>query len=246
MKKLKNLRLHDEIYIHENRYNNPKESFKFLINLIKKNNIYKKKGLNIGDFGCANGELDFFLKKTFKNSHVFGYDILKPLIDKARKKVKNVKFIHGSILNKDLCKLSTHDISISMGVLSIFDSFEKIVNNLIYWTKPKGKIYLHSFFNDYPFDVNIKYSSSDNWKNGQPKYWEIGYNIFSKKTISNFLKKNKRIKKFKFHDFNIKKKIKINKKDYIRAWTVDFNKKKIITNGLNMIQTFSLVEITLK
>ena len=44
----------------------------------------------------------------------------------------------------------------------------------------------------------------------------------------------------------LKKKIKINKKDYIRAWTLDFNKKKIITNGLNLIQTFSLVEITLK
>ena len=206
MKRSKTLRLHDKIYLNENRYNTPKESFKFLVALIKKSNITRNKEFSIGDFGCANGELDFFLKKIYKNSEITGYDILKPLIEKAKRKIKNIKFIHGSILNKKLCKINTHDISICMGVLSIFDSFERTFDNLLYWTKPKGKIYLHSFFNDYPFDVNIKYSSSDNWKNGQPKYWEIGYNIFSKKTISNFLKKNKRIKNFKFHDFNIKKK----------------------------------------
>ena len=43
----------------------------------------------------------------------------------------------------------------------------------------------------------------------------------------------------------MKKKIKQNKKDYLRAWTIDSGNKKMIINGLNMIQTFYFIEIIL-
>ena len=237
-------RTHDNLYLKENRYKKPKEVFKLALKLIKKNLVLKK-NLTIGDYGCANGESSYFFKKNLKDSEIIGYDVLRPLIQKAKKEVKNVKFVCGSVLHKKLSKVNSNDISICIGVLSIFDSFEIFLNNLIHWTKPKGRIYINTFFNKYPFDVNIKYSSSNNWLNKKPKYWESGYNIFSKQTISKFLKNKKEVKKFKFHKFIMKKKIKQNKKDYLRAWTIGSGNKKMIINGLNMIQTFYFIEIIL-
>ena len=243
MNKTKIKRTHDNLYLEENRYKKPKEVFKQALKLIKKDLILKK-NLIIGDYGCANGESSYFFKENLKVAEITGYDVLRPLIWKAKKEVKNVKFICGSVLNKKISKIKSNDISICIGVLSIFDSFETFFNNLIHWTKPKGKIYVHTFFNKYPFDVNIKYSKSKNWFNKKPKYWESGYNIFSKQTISKFLKNKKEVKSFKFHKFIMNKKIKQNQKDYLRAWTIG-SQKKMIINGLNMIQTFYFIEIIL-
>jgi len=243
----KTLRLHDQLYLKENRYKRPKEMFISILKLIKKSKVDIKKNLKIGDFGCSNGEFCYFLKKNYNNFDITGYDILKSLILKAKKKVKNVEFINGSILNNNLAKKNQYDLSFCLGVLSIFDSFEKTLNNLIKWTKPNGKIYIFSFFNDYPLDVNIKFSKSENWMKNQPKFWESGYNVFSKKTISKFLKNKKNVKNFKFYDFIIKKNLKINHKDYLRSWTFNSDKnKKIIVNGTNLLHCFSILEIDLK
>lgn len=125
-------RIHDNLYLKENKYKKPKEVFKQALKLIKKN-------LTIGDYGCANGESSYFFKKNLKDSEIIGYDVLRPLIQKAKKEVK----------------------------------------------------------------------------------------------------------KFKFHKFIMKKKIKQNKKDYLRAWTIGSGNKKMIINGLNMIQTFYFIEIIL-
>jgi len=242
---IKTLRLHDKFYLNENRYNEPKEIFIYLLNLIKKNRLIKSK-LSVGDFGCSNGEFCYFLKKNFDNFDITGYDVLTDLISKARKKVKNVKFKHGSVLNKNLSNKNEHYLSFCLGVLSIFDSFELTLNNLIKWTKPKGKIYIFSFFNNYSFDVNIKFSKSENWMKNKPKFWESGYNVFSKKTIAKFLKNEKKVKNFKFYDFTMKKNLKINHKDYLRSWTVNTDqKKKLIMNGTNLLHPFSVLEINL-
>jgi trans-aconitate methyltransferase len=77
-------RLHDSLYLKENRYDKSKESFKFLINLLKKK-IKKNKRYSLIDVGCANGELIFQLEKNFKNLDITGLDVRKDLIDKAKK-----------------------------------------------------------------------------------------------------------------------------------------------------------------
>ena len=244
--KLKILRLHDKFYLKENRYKKPKESFKFLVRLLKKLKLNFKNEIRIGDFGCGNGESSYYLINQFPKANIYGFDILPELINKAKKNVKNVEFFTGSVLDKNLTEYNTYDVSLLIGVLAIFDDFETALNNLIYWTKPNGKIYILSFFNNYPFDVNIKFSKSKNWQIKKPKFWESGYNVFSKQTISKFLKGKKRVKDFKFYDFFIKKSLKMNHKDYLRSWTINSNKKKLLINGTNLLHTFSFLEIKLK
>ena len=58
------LKIHNKFYLKENRYKKPKESFKFLFNLLTKF-TKKNKKYQLLDIGCANGELIFNLEKKF-------------------------------------------------------------------------------------------------------------------------------------------------------------------------------------
>jgi ubiquinone/menaquinone biosynthesis C-methylase UbiE len=128
-------RTHDALYLKENSYNKTREIFKFAYRLVKKNSHNKK---IIGDFGCAAGEFLFFLRNKFNfNYKLIGFDINNLLLKKARKKVKNVDFIKQDLLKKNKKYKNFSYISTCIGVMTIFDDFYKVINNLIYYTKKK-------------------------------------------------------------------------------------------------------------
>ena len=241
--KIKTIRKHDDFYLNENRYKKTKEVFTFVGEKIIKFKKKKIEKISIADFGCANGEFQYYLYRIFKNDKIYGYDTLNKLLVKAKKNVPQVKFKNGSILKKKICNKNSFDVTTAIGVISIFDSFETTIDNLIFWTKPGGKILLHALMNEYPLDINVKYSHSKNWKYKKPKFWESGWNIYSIKTISDYLKK-KKIKNFKFNKFNLNSTLK-KRKDILRSWTVNFDGKKSLTNGLNFSQQHYIIEIDL-
>ena len=125
----------------------------------------------------------------------------------SRKKLKNynIKIISGSVLNKKVLKANISEITISSGVLPIFDDYKLFLNNLIHFTKKGGKIFIAALFNEFPIDVYVKYQRT---KNIKKNFLESGWNIFSKQTIFKFLKKNKKIKKFYFKNFQLTKNLK--------------------------------------
>ena len=241
--KIKKIRKHDYFYLKENRYKNVKEVFKFIGSKIFQFKKKNKSNISIADFGCANGEFQYYLCRKFKKDRIYGFDIIKKLLNKAKKNVPEVKFIHGSILDKKICRKNSFNVTTAVGVLSIFDSFEKTINNLIYWTKPGGKILLHALLNENPVDINLKYSHSKNWKYQKPKFWEIGWNVYSINTIKKYLL-GKKLKNFRFNKFILKKELK-KREDTLRSWTVKLNRKKVLINGLNMIQNHYIIEIDL-
>jgi ubiquinone/menaquinone biosynthesis C-methylase UbiE len=242
---IKILRKADTLYLQENRYKKPKDIFKFLTKKIIK--IHKnKKLLNVADMGCAAGEFLYHLRKNLQHVKLYGFDFHNLLLRKAKKKVKDVNFIKKSILSDFNKYKNKYDISTCLGVISIFDNFEKPLKNLIKITKPGGKIYLQALINDFPIDVNIKYSKSKNWINGNPKYLESGWNIISKDTLIKFLKKCKEIDNFKIYDIKYTYNQKKNINDPMRSWTVMINGKKKIINGLNLLIPEKIIEISLK
>ena len=123
-----------------------------------------------------------------------------------------------------------------------FDSFEKCFSNLIYWTKPKGEIFICDLFNPDPVDVRVRYRLSKNYKINN---LETGWNIFSHESIKNFLKKNKNVKSCSFEEFYMPFQLK-RQKNPIRSWTMNMNKKKVMVNGLSIIQRQSVLKIKLK
>ena len=243
---LKTKRTHDSLYLKESRYENTKEMFKFICkNAFPKKNHLKTENENILDMGCAAGEFIYYLKKKLKKSNnIIGADVRTDLLKKASQNISGVTFENKSVINKKSFEKKKFDKIFLIGVHPIFDSFEKCFSNLIDWTKKSGDIYICDMFNPYPVDVILRYKLSKDYNS---KTYETGWNIFSQASVSLFLKKNKRVKNISFTQFNMPFDLNINKKDTVRSWTFkDNQKKRIMTNGLSIIQNQTLLKIKLK
>ena len=160
---MKSERTHDNFYLEENRYNEPKELFKFVVNKAfaegSGNSDFK-----IADFGCATGEFLFYLRHMFPSASLTGIDILPELLKKCSRFVPSATLKQGSILDGGVMPESYFDKTFLIGVHSIFDEFETCLNNLIKFTKPGGEAYVCGLFNPFPVDVIIKYKESKNYK----------------------------------------------------------------------------------
>jgi len=236
-------RTHDlELYLNENRYEEPKELFKFISDY-----IIKEKGLNyfedlqLCDFGCAAGEFLYHLDICFPKSKLMGVDILEELIFKAGKFVPRSSFTVGSILESNLIESNSIDISFLIGVHSIFDDFQSCFENLINWTKPGGVVYVVGSFNPYPVDVLVKYKLS---QSRVDNIYESGWNLFSISSVTNFLNNHIKVEQVNFEKFEIG--IDLPKQDDpIRAWTFMNDTNRDLTNGLSMILPYYLLQIQL-
>ena len=129
------------------------------------------------------------------------------------------------------------DIAYMTGVLSIFDDYETVLENFLELIKPKGIGYIFGIFNSYDIDVLIKIRNS----NYQDE-WESGWNLFSKSSISKILD-GKNIQ-YSFSDWSIDIDIPKHEDDPLRSWTIkDENKSQLIINGIQLLHTYSLLEI---
>ena len=181
-------------------------------------------------------------KKT--NFSITGVDVHKKLLKKAKKNIKDFKIIEGSVLNRSLFKKNSFDVITMTGVLSIFKNFSKPLDNLLHWCKPGGFLIVTSVFNNSDIDVFINYRNISKKKNFLKS--KNDWNIFSKKTISSFLNKKKKVKNFKFKDFKLEVDIKKNKNYPHKMWTIKKeNKENICVNGLSLVldQKFLLINL---
>ena len=232
------IRNHDKIYLNENRKNKTKEQFKFLY---KKSLKFKKdEKLKICDVGCATGDFLYYISKSKKNLELYGIDVRKDLLVKAKKEVENCNFILGDISNVKTLPKMKFDVVYMTGTLHIFDDYEKILKNFLKLIKPKGRGYVFGLFNPYDVDVITRVRTP-----GNNNKWESGWNLFSKSSISKFLKEKKI--QHKFFDWKINVDIPKHKDDPLRSWTFKNEKKsRLIISGIQLIHTFSLLEIKQK
>jgi 2-polyprenyl-3-methyl-5-hydroxy-6-metoxy-1,4-benzoquinol methylase len=235
------VRTHDEFYAHEDPKAKPKDVFKFISNRIAN---YKKTvthPLAIADIGCAAGAFPSYLDSLFPGDSVHGFEYLDSLLQTARENFPNTNFKQSSLLDKHAILKQAYDVITLVGVLSIFDDVEPAINNLLYWTKPTGKIFIHGLFNPYDVDVFIKYRKPEDYGKNE---FESGWNIISQKTIQNILEKNQ-VADITFHPFEISTELHRKPDDSLRSWT-EKNERgtRIITNGLCINQPQYILEIT--
>ena len=218
------IRSHDNLYLKENRYENPKDNFLLLVKLLK-NEIKKNKNYTLLDVGCANGELLYLLRKKFKNVKLSGLDIRKDLLLKAKKKLgDNINFFRKDIFKKTLNQ--KFDFVICSAVIGITDNPKKFLMNLIKMKKKGGFVYLSHNFNEYDFNVYVKCEKLE-----KKNFLECGWNLFSLKYIKSVCSNYK----VKFFKFVIKKKIFPNKLDKLRSWTVKVDNENCFINGLSIL-----------
>tara|TARA_B000000460_G_C21531820_1_gene401158 strand:- start:625 stop:1338 length:714 start_codon:yes stop_codon:yes gene_type:complete len=232
------IRNHDKFYLNENRKNEPKEQFKFLFKKSLEGKNFEN--LKICDVGCATGDFLYYISNLVKNVDLFGIDVREDLLSKAKKEVNNCNFILGDISNNQTLPKMEFDIVYMTGVLSIFDNYETILENFLKLIKPGGLGYIFGIFNPYDIDaiIKIRHSSSTD-------EWESGWNLFSKSSISKTLKENKI--EHNFLDWNIDIDIPKHENDPLRSWTLkDKNNLRLIVNGIQLLHTYSLLEIKKK
>jgi trans-aconitate methyltransferase len=240
---MKIVRTHDAFYEKIDPKSPPKEVFLQIANLI---DDYKNKildSITIVDFGCASGAFVNYLSSRYPNDNIIGYELLKTLIRSGKKNYPNIKIKYGSILEiNSLPKSSVHVLTV-LGVISIFDDLDSIINNLIHWIKPGWKLFIHGMFNPLDVDIFVKYRLSENF---DKKEYESGWNIVSQKTISNLLL-SKNVKNIKFHDFKISIDLPKNLNDPLRSWTEKMEDgTRQIVNGTCLKQPQFILEADIK
>ena len=152
------------------------------------------------------------------------------------------KIIFDNIENKKF-KIKA-DILHAAGVHSCFDDIDNFLKNIINRCNDKGEIYIHGSFNMNPVDVIIRYRDCTKKNFFKHKIDQSGWNNFSKINIVNLLKKNKKVKKFKFYKINFPKKLNLKRSsDPLRSWTINYNNKKYFINSLNILQHQYILKI---
>lgn len=230
------VRMHDvEVFLKEDRRKNPKECFKF-ISKQASGFIQSLEKPRILDVGCATGEFLFYLSSIYKNSEFTGIDIIPELIARAKSTVPNVNFIIADIVTgKDLPN-KKFDVVFCIGVHSLFDNYSWI-DNLMELVSDKGRVYIFGFFNPEDVDVLIKLRRSND-----TGPWQTGWNIFSKRSISNYLQ-NKGLT-FRFKDWKIGIDLAGDPNDPLRSKTLKLEDgTRLIYMGAQLLLHFSLLEI---
>ncbi len=233
-------RSHDLFYLTEDTTDNPKESFKFTTELIRKYLGTIKGEISIADWGCATGAFPHYLNRQFPDARIIGFEFLESLLDEARNRFPDLQFRHGSLLDSN-SNTELFDITTVLGVISIWDNVEPVLENLVNWSKKGGKILILGMFNKADVDVYIKYALSSNYESN---VLESGWNIVSRSTITRLLN-NLGVESIVFHDFVIGIDLPEHPTDPLRSWTQkSINGDRFITNGLSLIQPLAILEIT--
>ena len=229
---------YDRYYLNQDLRKEPKESFKFIASTIK-NFTETFKNPNIGDIGCASGELLMYLKHCYPDANYFGFDIDELLLEKASKELPYAKFALIDITEKNTLPSVKFDLVFLNGVIGYYDNINSWAVNLVEMLSKEGRAYVFSTFNPENVDVLIRLK---NPTIESSEYMTFG-NIFSRHSIEKELKKlNANVE---FHPFEIDIDILKNENDPIRSWTFkDESGKRITKNGAQIIQNYYLLEIS--
>lgn len=227
---------HDSaVYTKEKRKKVTKENFKFIF---RETEPYLKKfdTPEIVDVGCATGDFLYFLGKKHPKTVSKGVDVLKELLEIAKKEVPRSSFHRGDICIKKTLPKERFDIAYLIALHNAFDSIDLWLDNFLSLIRDGGYGFIFSFFNADDYDVLVKVR-----KSGTNDKWQAGWNVLSKKTFSDFLKKRKI--KHEFVPWSIKKDIKKNEKDPLRSWTIKKSNGQRMVRNTAVIHDFYLLKI---
>ena len=220
---------------HENRYDNPKQTFEMTYKEIK-NYFKKKNNIKIIDFGGAEAALAYYLLKKNPNFQITNLEYDKKLVNLSRKNVPDCITINGDINNCPKIKSNNFDVVVCLGVISIFDDFRPAINEMLRVAKKGGLIIINNMWNSFPIDLLIKVRHSRSDSQSKFNNWESGWNMISINTISKFLKHNKKVKKFFFKKVIMKKDLFRKKDNLLRSWTQkDKYGKRYHFNGIGRL-----------
>jgi SAM-dependent methyltransferase len=236
------------VYMLENRYENPKETFKFIRNIMHPH-LAVDRPVRLLDVGTAAGEFPYFLKKNYPNLEILGVDEIPELIAKAQEQVPDCKFEIGNILDPNYLTgdRSGFDVTMAIGILGGFrhDQVEHFIGNLIRGTRPGGRLYVFDKMNEHPCDVMMDYRMSPR---RDPDEVLFGAVLYSMNTLNDIVERLAPGAKVTYHKFIPP--IDYAKSDmpdgWLRLWTEQLTSgERFQMNGWMMIQDQRVFEVEL-
>lgn len=217
-------RIHDEkVYLVEDRSDKPKEIFKQIRTIIQdwRENQMSDTPVDLLDIGSATGDFLSYVAREFHGWRLTGLDVSEKMLDVSRIRLPEVDFVQGSILDEQALAGNKYDVITCMGVLSIFDSLEVPVKNLVDALKPNGLLIIFGMMNEYAMDVLVRCRNS----NYADEPWQIGYNAFSREYYERVLNSLDRSLHFSWTKFRLPFEI-AKTDDLLRNWTVVLDDEK--------------------
>jgi len=226
-------RTHDDFYLSVDNLN-VKQSFVEVADEISLANFD-----SIADVGCATGAFPNYLKKRFPDTKIVGIEYLESLLTKAKNDFPLIEFKQGNVLDKTSVT-QKYDVITMLGVLSIFDDYKTVIENVLSWLNPNGRLILHNMVSEFDVDVVIKYKSSS--LDEDVHSLESGWNIISEKSLSLVADAND-AKVISSKPFRLK--VELDKQDDVmRSWTENnLNGGKDIYNAIHVRQPQRIVTI---
>lgn len=235
-------RTHDKFYLKDVYKSEPKEYFKLVRAEIGK--MYSSDNeFSLLDIGCASGGFLYYLRKEFPLANLAGMDVMKDLLSLVNDGIDGKKIITylGDIASRETLPDSKYDVITMLGVLSIFDEFEKVLDNAVNMLDKKGVLMVFGIFNPEDLDVLIKSRKAGK----KEEVWESGWNYFSKKSMEAYCEEHNL--KYEWISFHFHLDIQKHENDPLRSWTIDLpGEQKMIVNGLQLVHHFYLLKITRK
>lgn len=228
-----------DIYLKENRYDDPKSIFKFLLaKAVSQELIFAD--TKVCDIGCAAGEFLHHILRYHDSIKALGLDLSPELIVKAKKMVPKAEFITGSLFDFDLIPNQSQDVVFMNGVHSSLADIDAALKALIRITAPGGHIFVFGIMNPYPIDVSMRYkfTASDGDL--------TDFFVHSCSTVSNCLDAVLGEGKHSFSKYELDVDVPYSPEDPFRSWTFkDEHGKRILTNGLSALIQCYVLEIKL-
>ncbi len=157
------------IYLNEDRYQEPKEVFKLMADLIVKE-VDNANGKLFLDVGCATGEFLWYLRSRFPLANFSGVEVSESMVNAARMQLPDCRLTVGSILNEEDFEANSVDVVTCSGLLPLFDDQKIPIGNLIKCLKTGGCLVIYTLVNNDPVDMVMRYRdvrfSESEWETG--------------------------------------------------------------------------------
>jgi SAM-dependent methyltransferase len=227
------IRTHDKFYLNEDRKLKPKEYFKFVLD----NLPYSLNNKRVLDIGCATGDFLHYLLESFPEALLFGLDVDKELIDRAKKEVPSVQEYYELDISSEFSDIGEFDVVFMLAVYAIWDDVSVWIDPILKLMEKSSEArgFVFGSWNPHGLDVFVRIKKHDEEK------IELGWNQISKETVGAYL--DSKGYKHKFHDFSIG--IELEKQDDpLRSWTEKMeNGEFLVVNGSQIVHKFALLEI---
>ena len=224
-----------DVYLNEDRYDEPKETFKHLGRLVGALDLPDE--AEVLDAGCATGELLYYLRGLYPGIRGRGIDLSEEMIARARSRVEGFDFQAGSLLDSSLFAERRFDLVTCCAVMPYFDDPEPPLRNLLSAVKPGGAVILFNPVNEDPIDTRLYYRSAD----AEDSPW-LPDCTHSKRTYEKVLARSGYGIEHSWHPFRMPFAL-AKKADVIRAWTFETaeNPHQLVCGTQQLIDLQALV-----